>query len=308
MSESADEISKLHTDVAEIFAKLIFANGLGKMKRDELFQLGSKLKTRKYAMPPVPNSKNVKLTSQDGKQYICSAKADIEIAILEMLTKEKIYENTIKRINSGKDVHVDKHSDFTKQMFASLGGVDSELLHNTERMELFKDEHNKISIRFDLNNLASKEYGSVYLRHYTESDRPYEYMVGLRKHGDNTQIEQYLSNDAQLERFLTEKLVLNEKACLINKKEGYLFNENEIDKAQLKDAGIKWSELSEVQKNDLLKGKETSSVAITRLDKNGKKHYSKGHLKLSRLDANSANVLFRPENSKGLKKSFVMKM
>ena len=98
-----------------------------------------------------------------------------------------------------------------------------------------------------------------------------------------------------------ELVKLNSNAYLSHKKTGYQFDENEVPKDKLKQIGIEWDDLSAVQKNDLLKGRETSAVTVIRIE-NGKKKYTREHLQLSRLGANSAEIMFRQQNQAGLRK------
>jgi len=297
MSDGDDDIKRMLDDIGDIFFRknqYPFLGRSGKRSRNDYFSANMV----NYADKPYLN-----LTSKlDGTENRCYTKQEAEKTMNDIVDKKNHYDTLIENIkeeNAGIR--------FTPQMYNDLGGQNSVLLKNTERMEIV-NLFDKFFVQFELNKQASKEYDAFCVRLYNEYDRPDEYIYALRTKGEFPKWEQYLSGDAALEKNLMETLALDENACLSNKREGYLFSENEVNKDGLKQAGIKWSDLSEVQKRDLLKGKETTAVTITSKNKKGKNVYQKGHLKLSRINANSADIIFRPTTTKGLKMTPILKM
>jgi hypothetical protein len=308
MSESADDISKVQNEILDIFAKLFFGKAMSNKKMNDFFKIANSFsEDKKFSMSPVPNNREVTLTSNlDGKAYNCKTREEIEQAASEIINKTNHYDTLLTNIQPYKNsngLEVNKSDYFTPKIFNDLGGEDSDIFKNTKSIQITENEHNnEKNVILNFIQDASHRYDGLIVRPYSDTD----YMVGLRiKKEDHFQF--FLSPKEELEKNVMDATFFNEYSYLLNKRTGYEYNENEVDKEKLKQAGIKWSDLSETQKIDLLKGKEISSMAITGIDNKGKKVYSKGHLKLSRIDANSAIVLFRPESKIGLKKDFAVK-
>jgi len=288
MSDGADDIAKVQHEAVDVLAKIFIGLGARGRKNDDFFSVKRM-------------GDSVKLTSLlDGKEIDCRTKQDVEKGAANIVGNKNFYDSLIERIPVYDNLKGNANEYFTPKMFNDLGGQDSAILKNIESIGINNYGGIKHSFLAFPNN-ASADFEGFYLSHH-ENDK---YKVGLIGR-DGKEMQWFEVGSKELENKIKEIIQLNEKANLLNKKEGYLFSENEVDKEKLKQFGIKWGDLSEMQKNDLLKGKETSSLTITR-NTNGKKIYEKGHLKLARTGANSADILFRQQIG-GIKKGLKLKM
>jgi len=290
MSDGADDIAKVQHDVSDAFAKIFFGLA-GTRKRQHDY----------FTFKQFGDLVNVKSVF-DGKQEMCLLGKDLEKTISDVVGKTDLYENLTGKIPVHDGMNGNVKDYFTPKMFNDLGGINSDILKNVESIGVNESGLIKQSY-LHLANGASPHYTGFFISHHNDNQ---EYRAGLCDL--QGRIEKWLKfKDNELQKELKDVLKFNEKAHLANKKEGYLFSEDEVSKEKLKQAGIKWSDLSETQKNDLLRGKETSSITITRNEK-GKKIYEKGHLKLSRTGANSADILFRQQIGGGIKKALIFKL
>jgi len=71
-----------------------------------------------------------------------------------------------------------------------------------------------------------------------------------------------MASESDFKEFRVDFSGYNNDNYAFQTKSNKIFNENDVDKHYLNQHGIKWSELSEKFKNDLLKGKETDLIAL----------------------------------------------
>jgi hypothetical protein len=247
-----------------------------------------------FSVLPVndPEKPYIKLTSiLDGKEYDCFSKKDIENSMSEIAGNKNKYENIINRKDSILS-SVDNNSYFTVKMYNDLGGQNSAILNNTARFTILDSEEadgvKSKAVVFNLEDGASPNYKSIILS-------PVENGMYKGSFVMEKKLTPFTFSPEELEKKLKETIQLNEDAYLSNKKDGYKFNESEVDKESLKESGLRWSNLSEVQKHDLLMGKESSPVTVRGKNAEGKDIYLRGNLQLSRIGANSAEFMFKQQ-------------
>jgi len=282
------EIKNIQENIVGMFEKLFFG----------LLRLNNNPKD--YFSASTMDDEAVKLTSLfDGKEYDCRTKNEAQNSVSEMVTQKNYYDSLINRINLTHPPEIRKEQYFTPQMFNDLGGQHSAILKNADSIGIQEDGDKKVAY-IGFNKDASNNYAGFSISPYNESNK--EYLVGFAsKESLSLPVRYVVLGSDNLEKEIKNTTQLNEKAFLSNKKEGFMFNEEEAPKEQLKEAGLKWKDLSEVQKRDLLTGKETSAVTIAGKNEKGKKIYYRGHLQLHRTGANSADFMFRKTSSRTLK-------
>ncbi|MDR2233700.1 MAG: DUF4099 domain-containing protein [Tannerella sp.] len=284
MSDGTDDVARLQRDIADVFNQLFF--GLGQKKSNN---------HRDYFSVNQENN-NVSIKSHfDGQKVTPDSRKELEKFIAEEVQKTNTYNSTIddaigkNRENAG-DI-------FTPKVFMDLGGHNSDLLKCTDKIDIVDFQFEK-HIQLNLSKSSSYDYDGVMLNANPVDN---EYMIGFRKKGESEFLDWSHVPADKLEVFIKEKTQLNEKAYLADMKKGFLFKENEIPMKKLKEAGIKWDELSAVNRNQLLKGRETSVLTVKG---NGNNEYKKGHLKLQRTGADSAALMFRQSNHKAMSIKF----
>ena len=234
----------------------------------------------------------------DGKDYQCSTQQDIHKAMSEIVSQKNHYDNLVESITFQNTPEVRREEFFTPQMYNDLGKQNSVIIKNTESIHItpVKNETGKLTDEkatlLRLKQKASLDYHQIILHPFSADEK--EWKVTLIK-DERTYSTRYARPEA-LEKNLQEWTGLNENERIQTK-----FDENEINKEQLKQVGLKWNNLSEVQKRDLLSGKETSAVTITVKNEKGKKTYRRGHLQLQRTNAKTTDFLFRKAPTQSLK-------
>jgi|GEM_PF-6749134 len=234
----------------------------------------------------------VKLTSLfDGKEYDCRTKNDVQRSASDMVKQKSHYDSLINRIDLTHLPDRNREQYFTPQMFNDLCGQHSDILKNADSISV-QDYGDKKMAYISFSKDASNSYAGFSISPYNETNN--EYIVGFTyKDSLSLPVRYVVLCSDNLEKEIKNITRLNEESFLANKKEGYMFNEDEAPKEQLKQAGLKWNDLSEVQKRDLLRGKETSVITVTGKNDKGKKTFLRGHLQLQRTGASTADFMFR---------------
>jgi len=217
----------------------------------------------------------------DGKNYKCYSLEDVQNSHREIVKETDMYNNFVIRADISKNSNLkDAATVFTPELFMKLGGQNSNLLLNTDNISILED--NKVS--FNLNNNASEiGISSILIKSSGE-----EFNIGFV--GENNSIANMNVRLDQFNDVVKNEAKLKDFTNLTEKK---LFEEKDVPKDNLKNAGIKWDELSETNKKSLLDGKETSKLTVTYTQDN-KKNYVSGYLQLSRIGGNKTQILFRP--------------
>jgi hypothetical protein len=294
MSDGSSEIRKILEDAMNIANELCCISSNHKKEAKDYFSSLLVDEAKPY----------LKLTSLfDGQNYTCYSKEEIEQSVSDIVGKTNLYDHIIQKINEPDHLKGGKNEYFTPQLFNDLGGQNSQILPNIERIEIGDDGDSTYSF-LKFSDSASSVHHGFSISHSSDADGVYNVMFRSK---DSKNMEWAYCHFKELERKIKEMSKLNEDAYLINKRHGFKFNEDEVPKHQLKRAGLAWDKLSEVQKRDLLKGEETSSVTVS-VNMNGKNMHYRGHLQLSRINSNSADFIFRPNNNQGIKKMFKSKM
>jgi hypothetical protein len=273
MSEGT-ELSKLGSEVLRLFFML--ARSISRNRTpDDYFTL----------LPADPRKPYIELQRLiDGKSYQCYSVKDIERSLSEVIRTTDIYNNLILHANTPDGIHAGDV--FTPDLFNRLGGYQSDILLNTKEVSV-RDEKS-VQLHF-LKGASEKGCHALSVEKQHTGDT---YSLVFFSEQGSKEINDVKAD--QLIQTIKNEVLLKNKAYLYNKTNKKLFSMDEIPKDVLKQAGIKWSDLSETNRKALLEGKETAAVTITHKFGNGKKQYSRGYLQLSRTGGNRAEFMFRP--------------
>lgn len=273
MSEEQD-LMRAQIDILELFYKIFCTLKGGKKEPNQYFQVQTQ-----------PNAPYTKLLSLFDKQtFQCYSQQEIERSLQQIVNNTDMYNSLINNA-----IHLEKKVDaksiFTPEIFNSLGGQQSDILLNSSGIALSSNNGMLVNL---INGATNTGYDKIYLAKQHDSN----YIVQF--FGSVTNSERFENVNAKdIQSLVKREAQLNEKAYLDNKTGKQIFSENEIPKSDLKRVGIKWDDLSAVNKKALLDGKETSSLTIQQ-QMGVKKQYTHGHLRLARTGGDKAEVMFRP--------------
>jgi hypothetical protein len=281
------EIKNIQENIVGMFEKLFFGLQQFNSIPDDYFSTST-------------SGDTVKLSSLfDGREYDCPTKKEIQNSMSDIVAQKNMYDNLLNRMAFIDLPEGNREQYFTPQMFNDLGGQHSGILKNVDSIGV-SDYGDKKNAYFNFNKDASRIYSGFSISPYNKTNN--EYVVGfIYKDYLSLPVRYVIFDSDNLEKEIKDETQLNEKAFLSNKKDGYSFNGEEVPKDRLKQAGLKWKDLSEVQKRDLLTGKETSPVTITVQNGKGQKKFYRGHLQLHRTGATSADFMFRKTSARALK-------
>jgi hypothetical protein len=274
MSEGVEEISKLESEVMKMF--FMFACSINRNRTpDDYFTL----------LPADPDKPYIELQRLiDGKSYQCYSVKDIERSLNEIIHHTDMYNNLTMNADVPND-RISAKSVFTPDLFNQLGGQNSDILLNTIDISVLSADKVRLHL---LKEASAKGYTGITIEKQAETGK---YMLTFCN--DRSSYEVKETSSEHMIKTIKDEAILKEKAYLDNKTGRKLFTDDEVPKDVLKQAGIKWSDLSETGRQALLEGRE-ASVTITHKFGNRGKKYSRGYLRLSRTGGNKAEFMFRP--------------
>jgi hypothetical protein len=272
MSEG-EELSKLGSEVMKMF--FMFAcniRGSRKKTPEDYFTI----------LPTPPNKPYIELRRLiDGKDYQCYSIKGIERSLNEILRTTDMYNNLT--MNANVPDGMDAKRVFTPDLFNKLGGQNSDILLNTIDISVLSAD--KVQLHL-LKEASAKGYTDITIKQDAGK-------YALEFYNDRIYYEIKDVSSENMTRAIKDEALLKEKAYLDNKTGRKLFTDDEIPKDVLKQVGVKWSDLSETNKKDLLEGREALATITHKFGYGGKKH-SRGYLQLSRMGGNRAEFMFRP--------------
>jgi hypothetical protein len=281
MSEDTG-IDKLGSEILRLF--FILAGALNR-KGDDPLQYFTMLQTE-------PGKEYIQLQQLlDGKQYQLYSVKDIERSLNEIIRTTDMYNNLT--LNADTPYGISAGSVFTPELFNKLGGYQSDILLNT--MDVSVLDEKSVQLHF-LKGASEKGYSSLLIEKQANDNNYSLVFTSERKSGEFNDVK-----GEELAQTIKNEASLNDKAYLHNKTGKKLFSTDEIPKDVLKEAGIKWNDLSETNKKALLEGRETSMLTIKHKFGNAKQNCSRGFLQLSRIGGNRAQFMFRPAQNVGMK-------
>jgi hypothetical protein len=232
----------------------------------------------------------------DGKPYQLYSVNDIERSLNEIICTTDMYNNLI--LNANKPDGITPESVFTPELFNKLGGYQSDILLNTIDISVLSDK--SVQLHF-LNEASEKRYHSLFIEKQADRD---DYSLVFSSERESKEINGVKGEE--LAQTIKNEASLNDKAYLLNKTGKKLFSTDEIPKDVLKEAGIKWDNLSETNKKALLEGRETSMLTVRHKYGDTKRNCSRGFLQLSRIGGNKAQFMFRPAPGMNINKKMRM--